>query len=603
MKELISAIFLMIATNAFSITISEIKSSPSYLYGDGIGANKEEADQMALKDLLSQISVQVESSIENTQIEKDFVQSEECKRVVKTYSNTKLYDAERIIDETSHKPNVYAFRYISRSRLQDIFGERTSRVITLINEAELAEENGKIGDALRNYYWAFALLPTIPDYKSMTYFFGVKGECEIYTSLQNKLKEILSIIKFTIKEKNSDPKTNFSEYLLEAAYQHKPVEGIVISYFDGYSETPGARWNNGVGKIRLSNDIARTSDEIRITIIYDYQNHAFDMDVKSALQEMSYQKIPESVHLVSLKSKVADSKKNVTITIADNAGCEAKLTESIRNAVEDLTNLIDTKNYGTARKYFTAAGYRDFNRLIDYGRAELISKNIQLYFVEIDGMQNVRSLPMQFNFRDNSESFSEKVNLIFNQQGIIEKLTFALSDRSLQNILTLSNFSEEEKKEVTHFMELYKTAYCLKDDSFVENVFTEDALIIVGNVINKDPEYSMEGILEQLGDQKVKYIRLSKDQYLTRLREQFDRKEFINLHFEDCTLKKLSNMNDKVFGIQISQYYYSDNYADQGYLFLLFNLTEPDKPRITVRSWQPEKFEDGTIVGIGDFRF
>ena len=125
MKELISAIFLMIATNAFSITISEIKSSPSYLYGDGIGANKEEADQMALKDLLSQISVQVESSIENTQIEKDFVQSEECKRVVKTYSNTKLYDAERIIDETSHKPNVYAFRYISRSRLQDIFGERT----------------------------------------------------------------------------------------------------------------------------------------------------------------------------------------------------------------------------------------------------------------------------------------------------------------------------------------------------------------------------------------------------------------------------------------------------------------------------------------------
>ncbi|RLC49835.1 MAG: nuclear transport factor 2 family protein, partial [Candidatus Cloacimonadota bacterium] len=59
----------------------------------------------------------------------------------------------------------------------------------------------------------------------------------------------------------------------------------------------------------------------------------------------------------------------------------------------------------------------------------------------------------------------------------------------------------------------------------------------------------------------------------------------------------------KVYGMQIGQYYYSSDYRDKGYLFLMFDLENPDEPKIMVRSWQPEKAEDGSIIGVSDFQF
>ena len=53
--------------------------------------------------------------------------------------------------------------------------------------------------------------------------------------------------------------------------------------------------------------------------------------------------------------------------------------------------------------------------------------------------------------------------------------------------------------------------------------------------------------------------------------------------------------------MQIKQNYYSSNYADQGYLFLMIDLGNKTEPKIYVRSWQPEKNSDGSIIGINDF--
>jgi hypothetical protein len=61
--------------------------------------------------------------------------------------------------------------------------------------------------------------------------------------------------------------------------------------------------------------------------------------------------------------------------------------------------------------------------------------------------------------------------------------------------------------------------------------------------------------------------------------------------------------DDKVYGIQIAQHYHSSNYADKGYLFLMLDLNDTLNPRIYVRSWQPEKNPDGSIIGLADFHF
>ena len=49
--------------------------------------------------------------------------------------------------------------------------------------------------------------------------------------------------------------------------------------------------------------------------------------------------------------------------------------------------------------------------------------------------------------------------------------------------------------------------------------------------------------------------------------------------------------------------YFSTNYADKGYLFLMVDLRNPKEPIIHVRTWQPEKDPNGKVFGIEDFKF
>jgi hypothetical protein len=87
---------------------------------------------------------------------------------------------------------------------------------------------------------------------------------------------------------------------------------------------------------------------------------------------------------------------------------------------------------------------------------------------------------------------------------------------------------------------------------------------------------------------------------MKRLEHVFSSREFINIDFEDNTLKK-SNSNPNIFGVQIKQNYQSSSYSDQGYLFLLIDFSVRNEPTIHVRTWQPDKDTNGRIYGLEDF--
>ena len=87
---------------------------------------------------------------------------------------------------------------------------------------------------------------------------------------------------------------------------------------------------------------------------------------------------------------------------------------------------------------------------------------------------------------------------------------------------------------------------------------------------------------------------------MKKLKYSFDSKEFINIRFADNIVRR-SGKSNNIYGIQIRQDYFSTNYGDTGYLFLLVDLTDTLKPQIHVRTWQPEKNPDGSIYGLSDF--
>lgn len=70
---------------------------------------------------------------------------------------------------------------------------------------------------------------------------------------------------------------------------------------------------------------------------------------------------------------------------------------------------------------------------------------------------------------------------------------------------------------------------------------------------------------------------------------------------KDVSAMANANGGTIIYGVQIAQDYYSTNYADKGYLFLMVDINDPERPLIKVRTWQPEKDPNFGLYGPGDF--
>jgi len=92
-------IFSIIPIIASSQSFKEIKQSDKFIYGIGKSPSYEKADKNALSDLVSQISVTVESSFEMLGTETNLNYTEYAKSAIKTYSGTTLTNTQRIEEE------------------------------------------------------------------------------------------------------------------------------------------------------------------------------------------------------------------------------------------------------------------------------------------------------------------------------------------------------------------------------------------------------------------------------------------------------------------------------------------------------------------------
>lgn len=89
-------------------------------------------------------------------------------------------------------------------------------------------------------------------------------------------------------------------------------------------------------------------------------------------------------------------------------------------------------------------------------------------------------------------------------------------------------------------------------------------------------------------------------EYIRNLAMCFASNEFVNIRFANNDVIKLGK-GGEMYAIQISQDYYSTNYGDKGYLFLIVDINNPKQPLIKVRTWQPEKDPNFGLYGPGDF--
>ena len=216
-------------------------------------------------------------------------------------------------------------------------------------------------------------------------------------------------------------------------------------------------------------------------------------------------------------------------------------------------------------------------------------------FIKFKNEVICRYVPMQFQF--NRVSFARDIVFRFDESTQqINSLAFRLSDVSERDLIKATKSSMNSTLVIMTFLEDYQTSYGLRRIEYLEQVLSDNALIIVGHVVDK-AEVADQRTLN-LDAKQVSFIRRTKAEYIANLRDKFARLDYINIHFANLEVER-SSSDEETYGIQVKQYYYASNYSDEGYLFLMVDLTG-DTPIIHVRAWQDVKTDIRDLVTLRD---
>ncbi len=414
------------------------------------------------------------------------------------------------------------------------------------------------------------------------------------TWLPKQINDIFADIDISIAEKEIEK--GYALYTLNISYKNNKVENFDYSFWDGtdWSNIVSAR--NGIGLIELFG-VASDAKQLKLKAEYIFEGEArIDRELEDVLKKIDPVPFRNSYYTISHDKKPKQNKPlKSDIAEAPLTEVSTDFQQTYKADIANVINGIKAGKYESVQPYFTAQGYDIFNRLITYGNAKVIG-NPELRFIKFEDKVICRSVPMSFNFKSNNKQFIENVVFEINNEGKIDNLSFGLSGVALNDIVKKDVWNERDRMILVSFLENYKTAYALKRLEYIEQIFADDALIITGTLVKVKPSE----VNRYKGNRIIQYNRQSKEQYIKNLKYSFESKEYINLKFEESKIRKAGKGGD-IYGVQIKQNYFSSNYGDVGYLFLMVDLNNPDEPVIHVRTWQPELGPNDSVYGLSDF--
>ena len=600
MKRLILIMMtLAFCMPAFSQAWKNAKKNPDqYLYGEGKGVTVDEADNQALQQIISQLCVHVSSNIELAKQEvrtgNDYENKRYIDQKISTYSNATLTNTDMFV--ISNEPKAHVARWISKSELHRIFAGRTAKVQEYMTNAVKAEEKGKLDDALRNYYWAYTLLMTLQHASEVTFRDSDFQNHVLVTWIPEKMNNIFEDIKVSVTGKQDN------DLELFFTYNGEPVTSLDYTYFDG------GRWSNiysvkdGLGLLELAPGAIGENLQLKIEFAYKNQAH-IDREIYSVINVVKDLSFPKAY--LNLKGKVSKKAQNKLSDLEDayNEDVAAAISildddKDVKASMDNVLDAITAKKYEDVQEHFTSEGLDMFNRLISYGNAKIVGEPSYAVYKNNDRTV-VRSVPMSFSFRNGSTKFVENVVFTFNDQGMIESLAFGLDDAATRDVLTKQAWPEHARMSIIEFLENYKTAFALERLDYIRTIFDENAVIIVGKIAKAATGISPENQITYNNNIIIR-TRYTKEQYLKNLERCFASNEFVNVRFANNDIIK-AGKGGEIYGIQIKQDYYSANYGDTGYLFLLVDLNDPEAPMIKVRTWQPEPDPVDGLYDISHF--
>lgn len=252
---------------------------------------------------------------------------------------------------------------------------------------------------------------------------------------------------------------------------------------------------------------------------------------------------------------------------------------------------------------FTQGGFKSYTDLVKETDFHCVNVLYNAKFLELPGSgYEIRGIRVRVNMGETKGNPDQHLVFTFNDQLQVTDVRFAIRNHHYEEILEkgkqLKDFANRQK--ILHFIEVFRTAYNRKDIEYIRRAYSNDALIIVGRVLETAPEHTdmLENSL--LTKDQIRFVRLSKSQYIENLELVFNRNDFIKVTFDEINIIRHDSIKD-IYGVTLKQKWESSTYSDEGYLFLMIDFIDKDKPLIHVRTWQPEKFPDGSVISLYDF--
>ena len=152
----------------------------------------------------------------------------------------------------------------------------------------------------------------------------------------------------------------------------------------------------------------------------------------------------------------------------------------------------------------------------------------------------------------------------------------------------------DRRMQIIDWCEHFAKAYCDKNMKFMQTIFSDDAIIITGKMTMQRVHTDM-GMKDQA---KVKYVQQTKSQYLSNLSRVFASNNYVNVKFDDYTVIR-HGAKPNYYGVTLRQKWHTARYSDEGTVFLIWDFTNEEAPRILVRTWQPTTEK---AFKMGDFK-
>lgn len=624
-------VFSLLLSNAQtkSKDIDLIKDNPEYYCGmSQVLGSQDDAMNASLQDLYSNIANKCNAdAIFATNLDPMLF----LENIIKTFDNKiqqKIVEQIPLVEDFEDDQYSYLV-YIKRSDFEAMCDERKRSIERLALRGYNCEndDNLQIEDALRNYYWGLMLCVAHPHGNSITLKIDDE-EVNAYNWLIDRIGGSDGVLNsFTFRLPKEAEIEDTPEGLLLCLNVRSttgmPVMNLQFDYYNGQKYIP-AYVNDGKSNIIIRPD----RDVISIRIEYQFKTEStVDPDVYKVLHNLNHNIKFDNKLIVNIENIKKEYENRIASieeqpAIEDSVAVEEDvlLEEEVdivkkewrkidnkfdlkdpdyMQIMKDVENAIRSKNYLSVKHHFTDEGYGMLDTLSRYGKMTIIG-NQEYNFLKFGNQVICRDINMQFDFR-NTATFNRDVVFRFDSESKkITSLAFRLSSIAENDILSKSKWSEEARLMLINFLEDYQTAYALKRHDYLQSIYSDDALIIVGHVVKKI--VIPDRVQFEFTDDDPRLMQYDKETYFNNLLKTFNTQEYINIKFEDTEFTRAKTSTDRdVYGVRLLQRYYSATYGDIGYLFLLVDLTD-ENPLIHVRAWQPNEVELDKLMGMKDLK-